>query len=335
MPIGPSILVGELTGTEKNPCGVQGWLLWIVLQPAVPRPKSQPTQQPPKERVTRTDTIAPIETVIPASIDLQGEATSPAHLAKEVWRARELMVILARKEFHVKYRRASFGLLWAIGLPLLQSAVMAVIFSKVAKIGHAPHYAIFILSGMTAWIYFTAVLSPGSTAVVDGTDISSRVYFPRILLPLVQVATGLYGFVITLAITLALCPLLGADLGASLLLLVPATLLLIALTTGFCLVNSAAHVYFRDIRYLVAAAVIVWFYVTPIIYPSTDAPHALRILINLNPVTGVVDLFHQAMVGSAGNLGAPVVISCLWTVGLFALGVGLHCRFNRVFADLL
>ncbi len=284
-----------------------------------------------------TATTAPtsIDNLGPPSIDLHREATSPTQLAKEVWHARQLMLILARKEFHVRYRRAAFGLLWAIGLPLLQSAVMALIFSKVAKIGHAPHYAIFILSGMTAWIYFTAVLMPGSTAVVDGTDMSSRVYFPRILLPLVQVATGLYGFVITLAITLALAPLLGAGLGTSVIVLVPATLLLIALTTAFCLVDSALHVYFRDIRYMVTAAVIVWFYLTPIVYPATDAPHVLRSFINLNPMTGVVDLFHVGLVGTAGSIGFPVLVSCLWTAGLLVVGIGLHCRFNRVFADRL
>lgn len=285
--------------------------------------------------MTTTATPTSIDTAVPPSIDLRGEATSPAVLAREVWKARQLLVILARKEFHVRYRRASFGLLWAIGLPLLQSAVMAVIFSKVARIGHAPHYPIFILSGMVAWISFTAMLAPGSTAVVDGTEMSSRVDFPRILLPLAQVGTGLYGFVITLAITVALCPLLGAGLGASLLLLVPATLLLIALTVGFCLVNSAAHVYFRDVRYVVSAAVIVWFYITPIIYPTVDAPHPLRVFINLNPMTGVVDLFHSALLGTPGDFGLPVLVTCLWTLGLLICGIGLHCRYNRVFADRL
>lgn len=285
--------------------------------------------------MTATATATTIDAVAPPSIDLRREATSPVRLAKEVWQARELMVILARKEFHVRYRRAAFGLLWAIGLPLLQSAVMALVFSKVAKIGHAPHYAIFILSGMTAWIYFTAVLTPGSTSVVDGADISSRVYFPRILLPLVQVVTGLYGFVITLVITLALCPLLGAGLGTSLVVLVPAALLLIALTAGFCLVNSAVHVYFRDVRYIVTAAIIVWFYVTPIIYPATDAPPILRTFINLNPMTGVVDLFRAGLLDQTGSLGIPVLVSCLWTAGLLVVGIALHCRFNRVFADRL
>jgi ABC-type polysaccharide/polyol phosphate export permease len=286
--------------------------------------------------VTSTDTAtAAIDPIAPLSIDLRGEATSPAALARDVWRSRQLMVILTRKEFHVRYRRASFGLLWAIGLPLMQSAVMALVFTKIARIGHAPHYAIFILSGMTVWLFFTAVLAPGSTAVVDGTDLSSRVYFPRILLPLVQVATGLYGFVITLVIALILCPLLGAGLGESLLLLVPASLLLVTFTAALCLVNSAVHVYFRDVRYMVSAALIVWFYVTPIIYPAVDAPHPLRVLIDLNPMTGIVDLFHAALLGMTGDLGFPVLVSCVWTVALLVLGIGLHCRFNRVFADLL
>jgi ABC-type polysaccharide/polyol phosphate export permease len=86
---------------------------------------------------------------------------------------------------------------------------------------------------------------------------------------------------------------------------------------------------------MVSAALILWFYLTPIIYPAVDAPHPLRILIDLNPMTGIVDLFHAGLIGAAGDLGFPVLVSCLWTVGLLVLGIGLHCRFNRVFADLL
>lgn len=274
----------------------------------------------------------------PPSIDLSGEATSPRQLARELWRGRELLAILARKEFHVRYRRASFGVLWAVAIPLLQSLVMAVIFSKVAhfKTAGLPSYGAFVLTGMAPWTYFTIALSAGSTAIVDNTDLSAKVYFPRPLLPLTQVITALYGYVVTIAIVLVLCPFLHASLGVAALLVIPGTLFMVLLASGFALVASALHVYFRDIKYVVSAAFLVWMYVTPVIYPPDDAPRVLRTVIDLNPMTGIVDLFHAATVGHFGyGLGVPLLVTAIWTVGLLTAGVFLQCRYNRVFADLL
>lgn len=291
--------------------------------------------------MTTTITTLPPDDEPPAApeeeptIDLRGEATPLLRLAKEVWRARELMVILTRKEFHVRYRRASLGVLWAIGLPLLQSVVMAVVFSHVAHIRNAPHYAIFVLSGMTAWVFFSTAIAMGSTSIVDGSDLSSRVYFPRVTMPLVQVASNFYGYGVTVVLLLVLCPILGVGLGPRMLLLVPASVLLALFTVGFCLVTSALHVYFRDIRYMVAASLVVWMYITPVVYPSVDAPGKLHLLIDINPMTGVVDLFHAATVGQPGGMAVALVITSLWAAGLLACGIYLQCRRNRVFADLL
>jgi lipopolysaccharide transport system permease protein len=273
----------------------------------------------------------------PPSIDLHGEATSPGRLAREVWKARELLVILARKDFQVRYRRASLGILWALALPLLQAVVLAVVFSHVGHFRSVPHtsYTMFILTGMVPWAYFTLALPAGSTAIVDNTDLSSKVYFPRSLLPLGQVLTALYSYFITLAIVLILCPVFGVGLGPRLALVILSTLLMLAITTGFVLVDSALHVYFRDFRYMVTAALLVWLYVTPIIYSAAQAPRTLRTVIDLNPLTGVVDLFRAATVGNVGSIALPVAMTLVWSAVLLVAGAILHCRFNRVFADLL
>ncbi|MCL4421661.1 MAG: ABC transporter permease [Actinobacteria bacterium] len=267
-------------------------------------------------------------------LELTGESTSPARLARSVWASRGLLAILARKEFQVRYRRASFGLLWAVGLPLVQALVMALVFSKVAHIHGAPHYVVFVLSGLVGWTFFSTAISSGSTAVVDNSELSSRIYFPRALLALVSVASNLYGFVVTLVIVIVLCPILNVGLGASIWLVIPASLLMVGLATTFSLVASALQVYFRDIRYIVSAAVIVWFYVTPIIYPSSAVPGKLRLAVQLNPVTEVVALFHAATVGGSIT-GLPLVSSLVWLAVLAVLAVYLQCRYDRVFADLL
>jgi ABC-type polysaccharide/polyol phosphate export permease len=112
-------------------------------------------------------------------------------------------------------------------------------------------------------------------------------------------------------------------------------LFMVALTTGFCLVLSALHVYFRDIRYIVSASLIIWMYVTPVVYPPNDAPHILQTIIAINPATGVIDLFHMATVGAHGSVALALMVSGIWTLGLLLAGVGLQARFNRVFSDLL
>lgn len=271
--------------------------------------------------------------VQPPSLDLHGEATSPALMARQIWRGRQLLVILARKEFHVRYRRASLGILWALALPLLQALVLAVVFSRVARVHEAVHYGAYVLVGMVGWSFFSMAYGLAGTALVDGTDLSSRVYFPRILQPLAQVASNLYGYVATLVIAVVLCPVLGATLGLRLLWLVPATVVLVATTLGFVLVTCALHVYARDLRYVISAMLMVWLYVTPVVYPSSDVPGILRWVVVVNPLTGVVDLFHAAIMPV--GLLVPVCVTAGWTVALLAVGAALHCRFDRVFADLL
>jgi ABC-type polysaccharide/polyol phosphate export permease len=269
------------------------------------------------------------------SLDLHGERTPVGALVKEIWGRRELLRLLVREEFHIRYRRASFGMLWAVALPLLQSVVLAVVFSKVVRANLVAHYPAFVLIGMTAWTFFGTALATGATGIVDKAQMSSRVYFPRAIFALVAVGSNLYAFFITLAIVIALTPLLGVGLGLHLLILIPATLLLITFTTVLCLTLSALHVYFRDVRYVVTAALLVWLYVTPIIYPPSAVPHLLRALLAINPMTGIVGLFHAATVGASGPLLLPVIIAVAWTVGLLITGTLLQARWDRVFADLL
>jgi ABC-type polysaccharide/polyol phosphate export permease len=254
---------------------------------------------------------------------------------KQLWESRGLTAMLARKDFFVRYRRASFGLLWAVLLPLFQAVVLAIVFSKVARI-HVPgvNYTVFIFSGMISWTFFSTVLSAGSTAIVDGAGITTKIYFPRAVLPLVTVASSLYGFAITVVILIAMSLVTGVDLGLNILLLIPAMIVMAMLATAFSLVFSALHVYFRDVRFLVQAMIIAWFYVTPIIYPLTRVGR-LGTFLHINPVTGVVEHFRAATVGADPGWVATLWWTLGWTVVLLAVAVALHRRFNRVFGDLL
>lgn len=269
----------------------------------------------------------------PSELVLRGQWTPPRRLVRELVEARGLVLTLGRKNFFVQYRRASLGLLWAVALPLVQAIVLAVVFSRIARFD-VEHYAVFVFSGMVAFAFFQSTLVAGATSIVDNASLSSKVYFPRAVLPLAQCVTGVYALMVSVAVLVVAALVLGAPVGARTLLLVPAVALLMTLSTAFALVLSVVHVYLRDTKYLVQAAALAWLWLTPVVYPFAAVEGWLRTVLVVNPVTGVVQLFHAALVPDVGPLTGAWV-SLVWTLVLGGVGLYLHCRHDRVMADLL
>jgi len=269
------------------------------------------------------------------TLDLDGPRTSLRQLGREAWQARELVAILARREFFARYRRATLGVVWAIALPLLQALVLAVIFTHVARLPLPGNAFVFVFTGMAAWAFFSAALTAASTAIVDNAQLSSKIYFPRLTLPLVAVGSNTFVAVVNLVIVLIAVYASGVDPGAQVLLLLPALALLLVLTTVVAAVFAALHVYFRDVRYLVQAGLLLSFYLTPVFYPLDRAPAALAAIVTLNPMTGVIELYRAATVGADAHYWIAVAVSLAWTGVFAATAAQLYARFDRVFADLL
>jgi lipopolysaccharide transport system permease protein len=268
-------------------------------------------------------------------LDLTSRPLPLRRLVADVWAARRLMSMLARKDFLVRYRRTSFGLLWAAGLPLLQGVVLALVFSRVTQFHVGTSYPVFVFAGVLPWTFFSATLSGGATSVVDSAGLASKIYFPRAVLPLVVVLSSLYPFAAAIAVLLGMCLVTGAGINVHILILPLAVMLLLALTTAFSLLFSALHVYFRDVRYLVQASLLVWFYVTPVVYPTRIAPPGLRAVLRANPVTGVVELFRLSTAGADPHWALSVAVTVAWTAVLGVVGVEMHRRRDRLFADLM
>jgi len=266
---------------------------------------------------------------------LSNSSASPRQLFASVWECRELITTLARKEFFVRYRRSSLGVLWAAGLPLIQATVLSIVFSRVVRIHTSTSYPVFVFTGMAVWTYFTSTITAGSTSIVDNSGLTNKIYFPRAVLPLVQARANLYGLAINILIVFALAIGFGDGLDAHILILIPATLLLVLLCSAAVLTLSALHVYFRDIRYVVQALFTGLLYLTPVFLPLQRYPSALRHVVLANPATGIVQLFHYAIAGGAADWGHAVLISGAWTVALAIAAVYVHCSRDRVLADLL
>jgi lipopolysaccharide transport system permease protein len=273
-------------------------------------------------------------TTVDGGFDLTASPPPIRALVADVWRARSLISVLARKDFFVRYRRTSFGLLWAVGLPLLQATILTLVFGRLLR-SRAEDYGAYVFAGMVPWSYFATTLSGGATSIVDNTSLSNRIYFPRAILPLVSAVSAMYSVAITVAILVAMCLGFGVDLDAKVLLLVPGVALVALLATSFALVLSAIHVYFRDVRFLVTAALTVWLYVTPIIFQVDQLPEVLRPFVRLNPMTGVVELFRFATVGASPDWEVSLLVTGVWVVVLVVAALQLHRRFDRLFADRL
>jgi lipopolysaccharide transport system permease protein len=256
-------------------------------------------------------------------------------LVRDLWRHRRLMGMLARRDFFVRYRRASFGLLWAVIVPLSQALVLAAVLGRIARISTpGVPLTVFILSGMVAWTFFNSAVSGATTSIVDGAGMSTKIYFPRAVLPMVTVVAGMFGLALNLAVLLVLTPIYGSWPGWRLLLLHAAVALMAELAAAFGHVQSAIQVYFRDVRYLLDAVQRAWFYLTPVFYPITMI-ESLRPYIEANPATGMVELLRAATVGAEDGWITSLWWSFGWLAGLIVIGLYLHRRYDRLIADMM
>jgi lipopolysaccharide transport system permease protein len=270
----------------------------------------------------------------PTTLVLDGEVTPVRTLLKDLWRSRELLVVLARKEFFVRYRRASFGMVWAVGIPLVQAVVLAVVLHHFVRFKTAGAYPVFVFSGIVGWNFFSSGISTATGSIVDNREISTKIYFPRAVFPAMTVFSGVYGMALTVVLLIVFESAYGTVPGIRTLLLLPAMALAVVLTVAVGLVLAALQVYFRDVKFVVQAALLGWFYLTPVFYPL-NALGKLRPLLRANPVTGLVELFRAGSVGADPGWVTSIWWSLGWTAALVAAAALLYRRFDRVFADLL
>ncbi len=292
---------------------------------------TRPVERPPARALSRH----PDE-----GFELTGPSTPVGTLVRELWQARALLVVLARKDFFVRYRRTSLGVLWAVGLPLVQALVLTVVFSHVVRAdrlveGRDVPFPVFLYAALVPWGYVAAVLPGAATAIVDNLNLVTKIYFPRVLTVALVVLTGLVPLVtgMVLLAVLTARPRSGARPAGAWML--PGALLVGALMLGIGACLSALHVYLRDVRYLVQALMTVGFYLTPVLYPLDAAPGALSTLLALLPAAGPVELFRAATVGADPGWQLAVAASVGWVVVTCTAGLWLQSRRDRVFTDLL
>jgi lipopolysaccharide transport system permease protein len=256
----------------------------------------------------------------------------------DLWRYRELFYILSWRDITVRYKQTVIGIAWAILRPLLTMVVFTVIFGKLAKLpsdGHAP-YPLMVYAAMLPWQFFSSSVSEASHSLITNTQLITKVYFPRIIIPISSVVTSFVDFLISFAILIFLMIFYQFTPSWNILLLPVFPLLAFLTASGIGLYITALNVKYRDFRYIVPFIVQFGLYVSPVGFSSSIVPENYRLLYSLNPMVGVIDGFRWAILGGASMIYWPgFVLSIGVTVVFLWLGIYQFRKMEKKFADII
>lgn len=256
---------------------------------------------------------------------------------REVWAYRDLLYLLLRRDVKARYHQTVVGAVWAVLQPVLLAAVFSVFLGHLAKVpsDDGVPYPVFALCGMTLWLFFVTAVTKSADSTVASSALISKVYFPRLLIPLSAGLVALIDFALALAVLLVVMVAYGTYPSAHLLFL-PAVLivaLLIMLGSGLWLSGLAAR--YRDIKIVVPFASQVLMFITPVVYPLKLVPASLRDIYALNPAVGALEGFRYALLPRAASPGTPFLISILAGLLLTVTGLIVYTRAERNFADVI
>jgi len=256
----------------------------------------------------------------------------------DLWRYRELFIILAWRDISVRYKQTIIGILWAIIRPFLTMVVFTVIFSRIAKLpsdGSAP-YALMVFAAMLPWSLFSNALSESSNSLISNANLIGKVYFPRLIIPAATLVTAFIDFLISFIILIGMILYYQFAPGWQMLLLPFFIILALLASLGPGLWITALNVKFRDFRYIIPFVVQFGLYVSPVGFSSKVIPEQWRLLYNLNPMVGVIDGFRWCILGGDSPIYMPGFLLSHAIIAFFLyLGVTRFRKMEKTFADLI
>ncbi|SRR6266511_5124895 len=277
----------------------------------------------------------PMTAALPVTILRPSRGWVPLNL-REMWEYRELLYFLAWRDIKVRYKQTVLGAAWAIIQPFFTMVVFSIFFGELAGIpsGGVP-YPIFAYSALVPWMYFANALTQASNSLVGQEHMITKVYFPRLIIPMASVLAGLVDFAISFAVLVGMMLFYGIMPMAAIWTLPLFILLATATALGVGVWLSALNVQYRDVRYVVHFLVQFWLFATPIAYPSSLVPERWRAIYGLNPMAGVVEGFRWALLGQAQAPGPLLVVSVLTVIGVLTSGLYFFRRMEETFADVV
>lgn len=255
---------------------------------------------------------------------------------KELLQFRDLLVILTMRDVKLRYKQTALGVVWVVLQPLVASLIFAVIFGRFANLpSNGVPYLLFVFAGLLPWNLFAGALQRAGNSLVGDSKLISKVYFPRMTIPIASSAAVLVDFAVALGVMLVLLLLNGWALTWNILALPFLVIILLLISIGFSLFISALNVYYRDFMYALPFVVQVWMYASPVVYSGDLIPEIAKPFYAINPLVGVIEGFRWALLGTGDFPAVPLVFSLVIGVVLFVAGGLVFQRVEQNFADVI
>jgi lipopolysaccharide transport system permease protein len=254
----------------------------------------------------------------------------------EIWEYRELILLLAWRDVAVRYKQTFIGAAWAVAQPLAMMVMASVVFRRWA---HMPSegvpYPIFTFVALLPWIYFSNAMTGAASSLVRSSNILTKIYFPRLIIPIASVLPPLIDFAIGFTLLIAMLCYYGMAPSWRLLLVVPllALTLLLALAVGIWI--SALSIKYRDLSHLVPFMSQLWLFASPIVYPADLVTTRWRSIYALNPIAAIIESFRWSILGTVSNLDCSITLATLLTVLLLVSGIIYFQTVEKTIADFI
>ena len=254
---------------------------------------------------------------------------------KEIWAHRELLYFLTWRDVKIRYKQTAIGVAWAVLQPVLTTAVFTVLFSKFARFetGSVP-YPLFALSGLMIWLFVHNAVTMASNSFVSNTNLVTKVYFPRLIVPAAAVLAGLFDLVISLLILVILMVWYSAVPGLNIILFPLFLLLSFLLAMALGILFSAVNVKFRDVKFALPFLLQVWMIASPIFYPLSLLSDKWKLAFAINPLTGILEGLRSSLFGTPFDWQV-IGISCLSLLVLLIVSLAIFKWMEDDFADLI
>lgn len=255
---------------------------------------------------------------------------------RELWEYRELLYFLVWRDLKVRYKQTALGVIWIVLQPLVATLIFTVVFGRLAKIpsGELP-YPLFAFAALLPWNYFARAVNRSGTSLVNNAHLITKIYFPRLIIPLAGVINGLVDFAISLLLLAGLMIYYGVVPGLAIATLPLFLVMAMGTALGISLWLAALGVQYRDVNQLMPFLVQVWMYATPVVYSASLFPERWRVLLGLNPMAGVVEGFRWALTSSGDAPGPMLLVSLVIVLLLLVSGLVFFRNIERTFADVV
>lgn len=255
---------------------------------------------------------------------------------RELYRYRPMVMNLVKRDIRGRYKGSVLGFLWNFILPLMQILVYIMVFTIVFK-QNIEHYYVYLIVGMVPWIMFSDSVSSGAGSVVDNSQLITKIYFPRTVIPVSIVISKFINFLISMAIVFIVLAVGGHGFEVYALLTTPyAVACLFMFSLGLAVLLAAADVYLRDVQYLITVLLMMWIWMTPIMYVQDFIEHPVfEFILSINPMTYITELFQDALYWKAVPAMETVLISLLESVAMMAIGFWVYQKVSPDFAEVL